>query len=242
MTVVVEGLKIVLCYFRPNTPMREFNAELDALEDIRRGWNGPILFCGDFNAKSPAWGSRKTDRRGALILELLARIDVYPVRAGGCPYTFINGRGHTAVLDFAFCDAATLRRLRSTEVLVDETRSDHQYVLHTLYTPNTTMMPPPFRWNPKTLEVERMKEAYDARVADLHPNRPREEADVQEYLDVVEKTCADSMSEMRPPKRPTTVGTAGRTPELREMRREANRRRRRKQRAYQMAPEILAAR
>lgn len=50
------------------------------------------------------------------------------------------------------------------------------------------------------------------------------------------------MEAMKPPCRPTTVGTAGWTQELRELCREANRLRRRKQRAYRKAPEILEAR
>lgn len=242
VAVVVEGIKIVSCYFRPNVAIRDFHMELDALDRIRREWRGPILYCGDFNAKSPAWGSRSTDQREAILLEFLAGQDLYPVRARGRPYTFLNGRGRTAVLDFAFCDAETLRRIGKSKTLAEETRSDHMYVVHELVTPEPVRIPPPFKWNPRSLEVEKMKEAYEARVNTLPHDGMWDELQVQEYLDIVEQTCAEAMTAMIPPCRATTVGLAGWTPELREMRREARRLRCRKQRAHRRAPEILEER
>lgn len=83
------------------------------------------------------------------------------------------------------------------------------YVLHTLETPEPTRIPSPFRWNVKTPEADKMKEAYEARVTNLPPNGTRKQVDVQEYPDVLERTCAESVAEMKPPQRPTTVGTAG---------------------------------
>lgn len=151
--------------------MREFGEELDALERICREWREQIMFCGDFNAKSPAWGARTTDRRGAALLELIVRLYLYPIKAGGCPYTFMNGRGNTSVLDFTFCDAATCRRVMNSEVLTEEARSDHLYVVHALDTPEPSRMPPSFKWNAKTLDVTKVKEAYDGKVADLHADR-----------------------------------------------------------------------
>lgn len=65
-------------------------------------------------------------------------------------------------------------------------------------------------------------------------------ADVNTYLDLHQRTCNYAMRPAKPPKRPETVGRVGWTPELRELRREANRCSRRKQRAYRGTPEHLA--
>lgn len=87
-----------------------------------------------------------------------------------------------------------------------------------------------------------MKQAYDRRAGELPTNRPWEEKDVRRYLDIIQEVCAASMKPAKAPSRPTRFGTVGWTPELRALRKEANRLRRRKQRAHRMAPEVFEER
>lgn len=44
---------------------------------------------------------------------------------------------------------------------------------------------------------------------------------MQEYLNVIRETCAGSVAELKPPHRPTTVRTAGWTPEFGALHRRA---------------------
>lgn len=243
VAVVVEGLIIVACYLRPNQSRAEFDNELEELEQLRRGWRGPIIFCGDFNAQSPAWGASSLSRRGVRLQELIERLDLYPIQAEGSGYTFTSDRGRTSMIDFGFCDAQTLRAVERSKILENiETRSDHLYVLHQLRTPQPTERLPLYIWEPKSLEVEAMKSAYDRRVGELPTNRPWGEEDVRRYLGVLQEVCVDSMRPAKKPSRPTRVGTVGWTPERRALRKEANRLRRRKQRAHRLAPEVFEER
>lgn len=50
------------------------------------------------------------------------------------------------------------------------------------------------------------------------------------------------MDKAKAPRRPRAIGEVCWTPEIKAMRKEANRLRRRKQRAYRKAPEVLEAR
>lgn len=196
VAVVIEGIMIVAYYLRPSASGHEFLSD----------WGGPIMYCEDFNAKSPAWGSLTSDRRGTLLLEMISRLDLYPIVATGGTYTFINGRGNTAVLDFAFCDAATYRSLGDSRILDLESRSDHLYVEHLLRTPRPVEAKLLFKWNVKTLDTEKMKELYDANISALPADRMWEEDEVQKYLDFLQTVCEGSMAKARPPRRPTTVG------------------------------------
>lgn len=172
VAVVIEGLMVVVVYLQPSQTLRELHEELDALESLRLEWRGPILFCGDFNAKSPAWGSRTLERRGGLIMEFMARMNLHPLMALGGTHTFMSGRGRTSTVDFAFCDSSTMRMVTSSQILSNiETRSDHLYVLHTLCTPESVKLLPLYRWEPKSLEIERMKAAYDAYAEELPLDR-----------------------------------------------------------------------
>lgn len=99
---------IVACYLWPNITFPEYEEEIEALENLGADWGGPILYLGDFNAKSPAWGAKTQDLQGQLLIEFMWRLDLHPVRATRAKYTFCNGRGGRSLVDFAFCDAETL--------------------------------------------------------------------------------------------------------------------------------------
>lgn len=183
VAVVIDDLMVVSCYLRPLSSMQEFEDEVTLLQEIRREWRGPTLFCGDFNAKSPAWGSRTMDHRGAVLLDAIGRMDLFSIRATGCTHTFMSGRGRTSVIDFAFYDAATLRTMGKSEILAGvERRLDHRYVVHTLRTPVITIALSLFKWNAKSLDVGRMKRRYGGPISSLDPTRTWNEKDVHRYL------------------------------------------------------------
>ncbi|XP_018576386.1 uncharacterized protein LOC108914942 [Anoplophora glabripennis] len=56
--IKVDDLQLYGCYFSPNRDMEEFDGFLNILRDeTRRYYGHKIVMMGDFNAKSPAWGS-----------------------------------------------------------------------------------------------------------------------------------------------------------------------------------------
>lgn len=89
-----------------------------------------IFICGDFNAKSSAWGSRKTDKRGEAVIELCNRCKLTPIRSLG-DRTF-ERNGFHSLIDIALCCKNILKQLDNSKILDEYTGSDHRYMSHTL--------------------------------------------------------------------------------------------------------------
>lgn len=124
--VEVEGLRIYSCYFSPNDPLETLTAELEHLEDSFGTVKGEMLIAGDFNSKSPEWGSLTTDKRGALVTCMMARKNLIVHNHGGIT-TF--RRGETgSIIDLTLTTEKLARRLQRWQVLEETTLSDHQYI------------------------------------------------------------------------------------------------------------------
>ena len=107
MWVDIEGVRVYSCYFSPNILYDYFVTQLDDLDDSIRTARTEILVAGDFNSKSPEWGSGQLDRRGEVLSEMIARIDLAVLNEGNA-YTF--RRGNTgSVIDVTLASARTAR-------------------------------------------------------------------------------------------------------------------------------------
>jgi len=85
----VRGYRLYSCYCSPNVSFLEFESFLDGLEDSIRGAVGPVIVAGDFNSKSPEWGSPTEDRRGRAMADLLASAGLTVCNQGNAP-TFVS--------------------------------------------------------------------------------------------------------------------------------------------------------
>ncbi|XP_046630010.1 uncharacterized protein LOC124310241 [Neodiprion virginianus] len=74
--VRVGNTSVFSCYFSPNTLRQALEMRLDGLEEAVRAAGCRILIAGDFNAKSPLWGSDRRDKRGEIVAKFLARLDL----------------------------------------------------------------------------------------------------------------------------------------------------------------------
>lgn len=231
VAVVIDSLMLVSVYLRPNVSIGVYQEQVAELEELSASWGGAIMFVSDFNAKSPEWGSGAQNRRGQILLDMIARRSLYPIKAMGSRHTFCNGRGARSLVDFAFCDLGTLRAIRRSKILKKETRSDHLYVVHEVGAPEFRPSLPLFKWTVRTLDSERMKEVYDEKVRGLDPNEEWDEAAVVGHQRAIRAACGRSMRAAGAPRRSKAVGFAGWTPELKELRKATYRLRRRKQRA-----------
>ena len=52
---------IISCYLTPSDDMDAFKRKLEAIEDLARDFDGPVIIAGDFNAKAVEWGMPTTD-------------------------------------------------------------------------------------------------------------------------------------------------------------------------------------
>lgn len=56
---------------------------------------------GDFNAKSPAWGSVTTDARGRFLERFAAALDLWPENVGSVPTFAVGDRSSVVDVTFA---------------------------------------------------------------------------------------------------------------------------------------------
>lgn len=96
----------VSIYISPNIIIQESETILDALADALNRLNYlRVLLCGDLNAHSFAWGSRRNSPRGFLVLEWAASMDLIIINRGTQP-TCVQQQG-SSVVDIIWA-AATL--------------------------------------------------------------------------------------------------------------------------------------
>lgn len=116
-------------YIPPSIPVEAYEEVLSSLaSQVVESGTCRCVLMGDFNAKSPLWGSDRTDRRGSAVVDFLGRLDLTPVRSEGS-YTF-ERNGHRSLIDIVLCGRSV--RVSSSKILQEYSASDHFYLLHTL--------------------------------------------------------------------------------------------------------------
>ncbi|XP_070071105.1 uncharacterized protein [Drosophila takahashii] len=88
---MISGITIYSCYIAPSVRINEFRAIMQEIVDDARG-RSSILIAGDFNAWSTTWGSACTTRRGTILLEVVASLNVCLLSEGNRPTFSKSGR------------------------------------------------------------------------------------------------------------------------------------------------------
>ncbi|XP_076248027.1 uncharacterized protein LOC143187674 [Calliopsis andreniformis] len=121
-------IAVVGCYVSPNTDLASYETYLDGLEAcVRRCMPRPVIVLGDFNAHATAWGSPRTNRRGEVLMDWAAGLDLRLVNRGR-QNTFVGPRG-VSIIDLTWATPSDLRRLSGWRVATEvATLSDHLYI------------------------------------------------------------------------------------------------------------------
>lgn len=77
-----EDFTLISACISPNVTLPIFISFLEKIKSIITQLNGPIILCGDFNAHSRHWGSTLDSRRGALLLDYMAKFDLRLANVG----------------------------------------------------------------------------------------------------------------------------------------------------------------
>lgn len=91
VAVRYRRLHVVSVYLSPNVGIGDFEELLVDLGDFLRTINGEVIIGGDFNAKSTMWGGARTDRRGALLANWAAELDLRLCNTGDAPTCTATG-------------------------------------------------------------------------------------------------------------------------------------------------------
>lgn len=106
----------------------EIEPHIQQLDKVLRRLRGKRIIIGiDANAKSPLWGSRTLDERGATLEDFIAEQNLVVLNRNNEPSTFSNGRGETNI-DVTLATENAARMVRSWKVCEDWTCSDHRAI------------------------------------------------------------------------------------------------------------------
>lgn len=126
----VGKILLVAGYSSPNISIDGFKAFMQRLEILVGQARGRCIVCGDFNAKSPVWGSRQEDARGRYLADAFAAWDMSILNEGGIP-TFVRGNS-ASHLDVTAVSKEVEAEGTAWEISCDENLSDHRNIFITL--------------------------------------------------------------------------------------------------------------
>lgn len=123
-----DSVILYSCYVSPNSSPNEFDLFLQNLGDsIKRLERQPIIVTGDFHAKHSAWGFKKEDGRGRMLLEWMAQHRLIILNIGTTS-TCIRSAGES-IVDLSLCSENMVSRIKDWKVHKNlETLSDHRYI------------------------------------------------------------------------------------------------------------------
>ncbi|XP_058802594.1 uncharacterized protein LOC131670739 [Phymastichus coffea] len=126
--VRVDSVTYVSVYLTPNCTMAVYEEKVGKLEDALTGLPGDFVVAGDMNARAVEWGMTTTDKRGRLLLEMAARLDLVVVNQGTTTTYRRPGFGYS-IPDVTMTSDRISSRIRGWRVTEDYTASDHQHIV-----------------------------------------------------------------------------------------------------------------
>lgn len=234
--VRADNTTYVSVYLSPNTTALEYREKLDAVEDALRSVTGELVVAGDFNARALEWGMPQTNRRGQLLLEMAARLDLEILNRGTTPTYRRPGFGNS-IPDVTIASTGLAPRVEGWRVIEDYTGSDHQHITFDIRgsrEPATNSVERQHRWDLAKLNkprlVEFLQNASDPS-SELRrglSGKQRTEALVESTMSLIKRACDASMPAKK--QRGSRKSVYWWTEEIAELRRTCLRLRRRAQR------------
>lgn len=123
----IGEITFVACYLPPNIDRTRALEFFDHLSDVTDMTRKSVVIAGDFNSKSPMWGSAGFNWRGHLLEEWLAERDLCVLNAGNTP-TCVRPQG-SSIINITISTARIFTSISSWKVITDVvTLSDHRYI------------------------------------------------------------------------------------------------------------------
>lgn len=202
VTAQLGEFRLISCYISPNVEQGDFLEFLDELGDeVQRLSSTRTIICGDFNSKSKLWDSPRTDRRGELVEEWAAEVDVRLMNVGNEP-TCIRAQGQSQI-DLTWCTPDMMDKINDWKVLQVETLSDHVYISMNVGNDSKDPMggrPTKLGWNWRKADLDMFKAA----LIWMSATRNLEEADANQIAELTDMAlryaCDIATSRKKAPK------------------------------------------
>lgn len=201
----VGAVTYVSVYLTPNCSVGEFERKIALLEDGLRDLPGDLILAGDLNARAIEWGMTETNRRGQLLLEMAARLNLEVANTGSTTTYRRPGFGDS-IPDVTMTSDRILSRIKRWRVIEDYTASDHQYIVFEVGDITETRrdgisrLP---RWDLKRLDKDKFSEELaraPAPIDSIPPEltgRQRAERLADETANLTERLCNITMPKKR---------------------------------------------
>lgn len=206
------------CYYSPNVRLETFSEDLDHLADSVRQQHGPLLIVGDFNGSSPEWGSNKLNRRGEILTDWIAGLDLTVINTGDSP-TFERGNRRSRP-DLTLANHTMAAKINNWSVSDEETCSGHKYIFFNIEGLVTRHFPLIEGWNVNKLN----KEALITTVAQSLDNQENSPRTADGLTHILIEACDAAMPKKRPHARRKEVYWWNQS--IADLRKECTRRRR----------------
>lgn len=159
-SMLFPDLLVYSCYWRPGGPLNQFEGFLTNLEcDIRARANPDVgvIVAGDFNAKSPSWGSDTCDARGQVLERFAASVNLWPVNSGSVPTFSVGDR--SSVIDVTLANLIRGSSIRDWRVRDDlYSDSDHRYIQFSISpSVQASRRPEAHGWSVRNFDWERIE-------------------------------------------------------------------------------------
>ena len=216
---------VVSCYFPPSLRPDEFMRDLKELEvRLLEATGQPVIVVGDFNARSHAWDSGHPNRRGCLLMEWIAVMNLQIINDGLIP-TCIHPRG-TSCVDLTLASTLVARRVVAWTVASNtESLSDHRYVITSI---GSSLIGPQIgrtamRTFPRWVTTRLNRDIMEAAAIFYEWSNSSESVNADRINRIMRDIADISMPRRGPRKRPSVYWW---NEEISSLRRECNRRRR----------------
>lgn len=188
--VKVADIYFCSAYAAPSATQDEYEVLLDRIEQEMRG-RQPLVIAGDFNAWATVWGSRKTNRRGGGVLDLISTLDLVLLNTGLTP-TFLKN-GNTSIIDLTFVSANLASNDNKWHVSDHYTHSDHQAIYFEVFIPGAIrkkVKPKKAVWNNRSFD----RDSFAAMIQGKVELRGTVEEKVSQLMQFITDGCDASMT------------------------------------------------
>ena len=117
----------MVCYYSsPNIPLDKYREDIDKMMQEVTSSPKEAVAMGDFNGKSPQWGSPTSDMRGEYWIDWIAASDMVVHNDGRIP-TWSRGRSESYI-DITCSTQKIASHIKEWEVSMEESLSDHRHI------------------------------------------------------------------------------------------------------------------
>lgn len=197
VAIKVNRETYVSIYLSPNINIEEYAYRLGILSEFireERTKGRRICVGGDFNAKSPSWGSNWQDDRGSILLDRLLEWGMTPIKPDG-GHTYEKGQVKSNLDFLALTRNMTTGRDIKTKIMDTESASDHRYLLTRLKIVNNDVNKNTntysFRWKVTKTGLEKLIEVADEILKEERMETQSKfcEEEEKRFLEILPEAC-----------------------------------------------------